>query len=132
MIEVLSKWITIIGFFHGVLTGRYSEALAFGTFLRNVAENLLRFGKVGETTCALPRPAYTLITKIEIIPKTTTRLEHIDLFPPTISFSAVFGLRFLHRLPLHVGRNISTAAFERDDMVHDVNLSDRGDSLSAS
>jgi len=54
MIEVVSNVITTVGFFHGVLTGRYSEALAFRTFFRNVAEYLLKFGNVGERTCGLP------------------------------------------------------------------------------
>jgi len=44
----------MVGFFQGVLRGKYSEALAFRTFLRNVAEYLFKFGKVGERTRGLP------------------------------------------------------------------------------
>jgi len=78
MIEVLSNWINIVGFFQGVLTGRYSEALAFRMFVRSVAEYLLKFVKFGERTCGLRRHAYTLNTKIEVSPKTMTDLERID------------------------------------------------------
>ena len=78
MIEVVSNWINIVGFFQGVRTGRYSEALAFRMFVRSVSEYLLKFGKFGGRTCGLRLHAYTLNTKIEVSPKTMTTLERMD------------------------------------------------------
>ena len=91
----------MVGFFQGVLTGRYSDGLAFRTFLRNVDEYLPKFGK-DERTCGLPWPEYAITAKIEIIPKTTTDLEQIGLFTTAVPFTSILDLRLLHRLPLHV------------------------------
>src|SRR3989442_7776835 len=45
------------------------------------------------------------------------------LFPPAVSLGPVLDLRFLHRLPLHIRGGIDAAAFEWNDVVHDVSLS---------
>src|SRR5262249_32192208 len=44
------------------------------------------------------------------------------LLASAVSFRSILDLRFLHALPLHVGRNISAATFERDDVIDNVAL----------
>jgi hypothetical protein len=41
---------------------------------------------------------------------------------PAVSFRSIFNPFFPDRLPLHVGRNISTPAFERNNVIHNVAL----------
>jgi len=49
---------------------------------------------------------------------------HSDfLFPPAVSFGPVLDLRFLDRLPLHVGRHIGAATLQRNNVVDNVPLS---------
>jgi hypothetical protein len=52
----------------------------------------------------------------------STLIANSTQSPPTIPLRPVLNLRLLYRLPLHVGRNISTATFERSDVIDNVAL----------
>jgi len=50
------------------------------------------------------------------------RRRSIQSFSSAIPLRSVLDLRLLHGLPLHVGRNVCAAAFERHDVIDNVAL----------
>src|SRR5215831_5493128 len=79
---------------------------------------------------AHPPPAVRIkALRANHIPMTTRRQRKSSfeslprfLLPPAPSFASILDLRLLHRLPLHVRRNISAAAFKGNDVIDDVTL----------